>query len=234
MLVHGGQEFQWGPLVVAGDEITTTGRRSPTSSERVGMAFYVFAVELDQPARRDRLQRHLDPDRPAPRHEPLNRGTSCTQLRVTPDRYVTYRYAGASGRLQPDPPRRRVRPLRRAAGPHPPRPLHDGAGRARPDRGPRRARSICARSRRPVPRGRVPEQEIMISSTVRERRRASGDRRLASAAQHGKRDRPQRRRRARALAPAGPRPAGFARAGPITTLTARQEVDPAPLVETYP
>jgi len=24
MMVHGGQEFEWGPLVVAGDEITTT------------------------------------------------------------------------------------------------------------------------------------------------------------------------------------------------------------------
>ncbi|HEX4466400.1 MAG TPA: MaoC family dehydratase N-terminal domain-containing protein, partial [Solirubrobacteraceae bacterium] len=26
MMVHGGQEFEWGPVVVAGDEITTTAR----------------------------------------------------------------------------------------------------------------------------------------------------------------------------------------------------------------
>ena len=41
MMVHGGQEFEWGPLVVAGDEITTTaGVKSIT--ERDGMGFYVF------------------------------------------------------------------------------------------------------------------------------------------------------------------------------------------------
>jgi acyl dehydratase len=41
LLVHGGQEFKWGPLVVAGDEITTT--VSVTSvEERAGNGFYVF------------------------------------------------------------------------------------------------------------------------------------------------------------------------------------------------
>jgi acyl dehydratase len=44
MLVHGGQEFQWGDLVVAGDEIATT--ITVTSiAERVGNAFYVFTSE---------------------------------------------------------------------------------------------------------------------------------------------------------------------------------------------
>jgi acyl dehydratase len=40
-LLHAGQEFRWGPLVVAGDEITT----SVTLKEitrRAGMGFYVF------------------------------------------------------------------------------------------------------------------------------------------------------------------------------------------------
>ena len=40
-LLHGSQEFRWGPLVVAGDEITT----SVTLKEitrRAGMGFYVF------------------------------------------------------------------------------------------------------------------------------------------------------------------------------------------------
>jgi acyl dehydratase len=41
LLVHGGQEFKWGPLVVAGDEIETT--VSVTSiTERAGNGFYVF------------------------------------------------------------------------------------------------------------------------------------------------------------------------------------------------
>jgi acyl dehydratase len=40
-LVHGGQEFEWGPLVVAGDEITTT-MTVKEISERRGMGFFVF------------------------------------------------------------------------------------------------------------------------------------------------------------------------------------------------
>jgi acyl dehydratase len=41
MMVHGGQEFVWGPPVVAGDEIVTTVSIKDIS-ERGGMAFYVF------------------------------------------------------------------------------------------------------------------------------------------------------------------------------------------------
>ncbi len=41
-LVHAGQEFEWGPLVVAGDEITTTTALSDIS-ERAGNGFFVFA-----------------------------------------------------------------------------------------------------------------------------------------------------------------------------------------------
>jgi acyl dehydratase len=40
-MVHGGQEFEWGPLVVAGDEITTVASVKDIS-ERGGMGFYVF------------------------------------------------------------------------------------------------------------------------------------------------------------------------------------------------
>jgi acyl dehydratase len=40
-LVHGGQQFSWGPLVVAGDEITTTATLTDVS-ERGGNGFYVF------------------------------------------------------------------------------------------------------------------------------------------------------------------------------------------------
>jgi acyl dehydratase len=41
MMVHGAQEFVWGPLVVAGDEITTTVSVKQIA-DRGGMGFYVF------------------------------------------------------------------------------------------------------------------------------------------------------------------------------------------------
>lgn len=41
MMVHGGQEFEWGPLVVAGDEITTSASVKDIS-QRDTMGFYVF------------------------------------------------------------------------------------------------------------------------------------------------------------------------------------------------
>jgi len=40
-MVHGGQEFRWGPVVVAGDEITTTASLKDVS-ERRGNGFFVF------------------------------------------------------------------------------------------------------------------------------------------------------------------------------------------------
>jgi len=44
LMVHGAQEFRWGPLVVAGDEITTTVKVLDIS-ERAGRGFYVFETE---------------------------------------------------------------------------------------------------------------------------------------------------------------------------------------------
>jgi len=41
MMVHGAQEFLWGPLVVAGDEITTT-TSVKDISENEGRGYYVF------------------------------------------------------------------------------------------------------------------------------------------------------------------------------------------------
>jgi acyl dehydratase len=40
-MVHGGQEFAWGPVVVAGDEITTT-TSLKDASERRGNGVFVF------------------------------------------------------------------------------------------------------------------------------------------------------------------------------------------------
>lgn len=48
LMVHGGQEFRWGPLVVAGDEITTT-ISVKSIEERAGNGFYVFeSVSINQ------------------------------------------------------------------------------------------------------------------------------------------------------------------------------------------
>lgn len=41
LMVHGGQEFEWGPVVVAGDEITTVARVKEIS-ERDGRGYYIF------------------------------------------------------------------------------------------------------------------------------------------------------------------------------------------------
>jgi acyl dehydratase len=45
-MVHGAQEFAWGPLVIAGDEITTEVEVADIS-ERGGMGFYVFESRSD-------------------------------------------------------------------------------------------------------------------------------------------------------------------------------------------
>lgn len=43
-MLHAGQEFEWGPLVVAGDEITTTTTVAEIT-ERGGMGSYVFRTD---------------------------------------------------------------------------------------------------------------------------------------------------------------------------------------------
>jgi acyl dehydratase len=45
-MVHGGQELTWGPLVVAGDEITTEVEVADIS-ERGGVGFFVFESRSD-------------------------------------------------------------------------------------------------------------------------------------------------------------------------------------------
>ena len=42
-MVHGAQEFAWGPLVVAGDEVTTEASLHETT-QRGGLAFFAFAT----------------------------------------------------------------------------------------------------------------------------------------------------------------------------------------------
>jgi acyl dehydratase len=45
-MVHGSQEFRWGPLVVAGDEIRTTAAVKDIS-ERGGLGFFVFETSSE-------------------------------------------------------------------------------------------------------------------------------------------------------------------------------------------
>lgn len=45
-VVHGAQDLEWGPLVIAGDEITTS-TTVKDLSERGGMSFYVFEAASD-------------------------------------------------------------------------------------------------------------------------------------------------------------------------------------------
>ena len=45
-MVHGGQAFAWGPLVVAGDEIATVCECTDVS-ERAGLAYFVFETRSE-------------------------------------------------------------------------------------------------------------------------------------------------------------------------------------------
>jgi acyl dehydratase len=45
-IVHGAQEFEWGPLAIAGDEITSTATIKDIH-ERGGMGFYAFEVHSE-------------------------------------------------------------------------------------------------------------------------------------------------------------------------------------------
>ena len=103
-MVHGGQEFDWGEPVCAGDEITTAGNRARDLREgRQGLLR--LRVGLDQPGRRRGRPRHLDEHRPGRLRRAevadLNEGDAIPELRVTPDKYLPHRYAGASGDFNP-------------------------------------------------------------------------------------------------------------------------------------
>ena len=143
MMVHGGQEFEWGPLVVAGDEITTVASVKDIS-ESDGRGYYVFESDLDEPARRAGVSRHLDEHRARSVIALMSRSDSgSTDSRgeghagQVPHRPLR----GRLRRLQPDPHRRGLRQSGRPARADPARAVDDGPGRARPDRGGGRPRA---------------------------------------------------------------------------------------------
>ena len=100
MLVHGGQEFAWGPVVVAGDEVTHDRiRQGHLGTWRDGVLR--VRVGVGEPARGDRLHGHVDEDRQGRR---MSRGRhDRAEGHAGPVRHRPLR--GRVGRLQPDPHR---------------------------------------------------------------------------------------------------------------------------------
>ena len=96
-MVHGGQEFVWGPAGGGGGRDRDRGRGQGHLRARRPRLLRV-REPLDQPGRRDGLHRHLDQHRPMSALEP---GQALPDLKVTPDKYLTVRYAGASGDFNP-------------------------------------------------------------------------------------------------------------------------------------
>ena len=188
MLLHGGAGVR------AGGRSCTPATRSPPQVALADVSrahrarLLPLRVALGQPARRGGLRRRVDADREAAAHERLRaRRRSCPSCASRPTRDVTDALRRRLRRLQPDPPRRRVRALRRAAGAHPPRPLHDGARRASADRRPPAGPSTSSGSRVQFRGTAVPETEITISSTRqrprrRPRARSARPRRSSAAA----------------------------------------------------
>ena len=99
-MLHGGQEFRWGRVVVAGDEIDTTTSVKDIWS-RGGMNFYVFETDSRNQRGEIRVHRYLDEHREGRLVAPRFDQGDPVHLEVTPDRFVTVRYAGASGDFNP-------------------------------------------------------------------------------------------------------------------------------------
>ena len=191
LMVHGGQEFTWGPLVVAGDEITTVASVK-SIDERDGKGFYVFeSVSTNQDGEHG-LRRHLDQHRA---RRLMNQGDEIPKLQVTPDKYLTVRYAGASGDFNPIHIDEEFAKQVGLPGPDPARAVDDGAGRARPDRGRRRPGLAQAPAACSSAGWALPEHELTVTGTVRESRRRPRDRRHGGRAGR-QADHPQRRGRA--------------------------------------
>ena len=87
MMVHGSQEFVWGPPVVAGDEITTTVSVKDIN-ERGGMGFYVFESASDNQRGERVCTGDVDQHRArGVSMAELTEGATLPELRVTPDRF---------------------------------------------------------------------------------------------------------------------------------------------------
>ncbi len=92
MMVHGSQEFEWGEPVCSGDAISTvTSVKDISERGRDGLLRVRDGVH--EPGRPAGRARHLDQHRQG--------GVVKVELKVTPDKYLPHRYAGASGDFNP-------------------------------------------------------------------------------------------------------------------------------------
>ena len=178
-MVHGGQEFEWGEPVCAGDTITTT-VTCKEISERDGKGFYVFeSVSTNQDGERT-VRGDLDQHRPRSLREEramaeLEVGDTTPRAAGDARRRADQALRRGLRRPEPDPHRRGVREVGRPARLHPARPLLDGPGRPRAQRAsPTATRARCKRLAVQFRGMGFPEQEIVVTSTVkRGRRRAA-------------------------------------------------------------
>ena len=98
-MVHGGQEFVWGEPVCSGDEITTTATCTDVY-QKDDKGFYVFETESTNQTARGSCARS-GPTSSGGLMAELSQGDAIPELRVTPDKYLPHRYAGASGDFNP-------------------------------------------------------------------------------------------------------------------------------------
>ena len=132
---------------VAGDEITTTATVKDIS-ERGGMGFYVFETVSTNQDGETVCTGHLDQHRAGGlTMAALEAGTTVAELKVTPDKYLTVRYAGASGDFNPIHIDEEFAKAVGLPGQDPARPVDDGAGGAGDDRRGRRPASRCGACR---------------------------------------------------------------------------------------
>ena len=97
----------------------------------------------------------------------MKAGDQIQELRVTPDKYLTLRYAGASGDFNPIHVDEEFARSVGLPGAHPPRPLDDGPGRPRPEEaagGPEHLKRLSVQFRGMG----LPEQEVVVTGTVTE------------------------------------------------------------------
>ena len=177
---------------------------SPRSPSGIGMAFYVFESRSANQRGEEVCRGRWTHDREAAARERARARQRApgAARHARPLRHGALRRRVR--RLQPDPPRRRVRALGRPARPDPPRPLHDGA--ASRARRPRRSAapstssgSPCSSAAPPCPRRRSRSARRSPSATDA----APARQRDGTAARQG--DHPRRDRRARGLRAAGRR-----------------------------
>ena len=197
-MVHGGQDFEWGEPACSGDEITTTPKCTEIY-EKDGKGFYVFESTSVNQDGAQVLRGDLDQHRQGGLRWRLNVGDQIPELRVTPDKYLPHRYAGASGDFNPI---HIDAEFAKAVG-LPSNILHglysmglvaraNAAGLAGGD--PRALKRLSVQFRGMG----LPEQEIVVSGTVKS---VEGDRVVVDDRGRPGRepDHPQRRGRARAL-----------------------------------